>query len=55
MDVELRTYMTVWFGIRAPDWDEYDDDEEWEDRIFTEKIQKKRAITIRKSAFRHDI
>lgn len=55
MEVELRTYLQVWFGIRAPDWEDFEDDEEWEDRVFTEnKTRKRKNLSIRKSDFRHD-
>lgn len=39
-DVQLRTWTTVWYGIREPDWEE--DDWEEEEEEFSLRIVKKR-------------
>jgi hypothetical protein len=49
MEVELRTYLQVWFGSREPDWEEYDD-EEWEDKLILQKNSRKKAIHIMRKA-----
>jgi hypothetical protein len=51
MEGELITYLTVWFGIRQPEWPEEDD--EYDDKIV--KNPPKNNIKIRKSIFRHVI
>jgi hypothetical protein len=37
-EVELRTYNELWFGIREPDWEEWEE----EDEEFSLRITKRR-------------
>lgn len=49
MEAELKTYLQVWFGIREPEWDDYED-EEWEDKMILRKNSNRKPIKIIKKA-----
>jgi hypothetical protein len=45
-EVLLRTWNVVWFGMREPDWEDFDD-EEYEELSIEEK-PKRKSLNIRK-------